>query len=129
MASSAILKVKPDFDIEVFVGRLADMYVAKGYKVNAVGVNGGYILGFEKENDGINRLLGMGEAVKANCTYVNGVLTINFVDEAWTEKIIALAIGWILCFIPLITGIIGCVKQYSLPDNIKNDANLVIAGM
>ncbi len=59
----------------------------------------------------------------------NGVLNITFTDAEWTSKIIGAVIGWFLCLIPLITAIIGVVRQTSLPKNIENDVRMMISSM
>lgn len=127
MANSVMLKVNPSFDLEAFSNQLADAYRAKGFAVNVTTFDGSSIITFDKNTGGINMLLGMGEGIKATCTMNNDSLTINFSDGDWTGKIIGLAVGWIVCFVPFITAIVGCVKQTSLPKSIANDATVLAA--
>ncbi len=127
MAQNFMMNVGNNFNIVEFSNRLADTYRAKGFAVNVVptGVNS-TVINFDKGTGGINTLLGLGLGVKANCTYTNGNLMINYFDEEWTGKIVGLVVGWCLCFIPFITAIIGTVQQYSLTGNINNDAIVVV---
>lgn len=129
MANNVLVNVKSDFDLAVFADRLAKTYVNKGYTVNVLNVNGTTALTVEKGTSGATHLLGMSESVRVNCILTNDLLTVSFSDEAWTNKIVAVIVGWIICCIPFITGIVGCVRQYSLPTNIAQDVQMIVAGM
>ena len=129
MADSIMLIVKPDFDIGVFSNNLAGLYQSKGYMVNVAYMNGCSIINFEKGTGGINTILGMGEGIKATCMLMNGVLSINFSDAEWTGKIVGFCIGWFLCFIPIITALIGTMSQLDLPKKIANDAMMIVMNM
>ena len=129
MASNFMLNVSPEFNMEAFSEQLANLYRARGYVVTVANMNGNAIISFEKNIGGINTVLGLGEGVKANCMVNNGVVNITFTDAEWTSKIIGAVIGWFLCLIPLITAIIGVVRQTSLPKNIENDVRMMISSM
>lgn len=129
MASNFMLNVSPEFNMEAFSEQLANLYRARGYVVTVANMNGNAIISFEKNIGGINTVIGLGEGVKANCMVNNGVLNITFTDAEWTSKIIGAVIGWFLCLIPLITAIIGVVRQTSLPKNIENDVRMMISSM
>ena len=129
MADNIMFNVKPDFNMDVFAGRLADTYRAKGFTVNVANMNGNYMLTFDKGTGGINTILGMGLGIKATCMLVNGALNITFSDAEWTGKIIACVVGWFLCLVPFITGIIGVVNQMGLPKQIGNDATMIASTM
>ena len=129
MASNFMLNVSPEFNMEAFSEQLANLYRARGYVVTVANMNGNAIISFEKNIGGLNTVLGLGEGVKANCMVNNGVLNITFTDAEWTSKIIGAVIGWFLCLIPLITAIIGVVRQTSLPKNIENDVRMMISSM
>ncbi len=125
---SNIYNINENFVPQEFIKKLSERYIAKGYSVNAVQISEtAYIIAIEKNLGGINTVLGLGESIKVNC-FVNGnTLSINYTDSEWTSKIIGFAIGWILCFIPLITAIIGTVRQFSLPNDISNDSMMIIS--
>ncbi len=46
--------------------------------------------------------------------------------DEWTNKIIAIAIGLFLCWITLVTGIIGLVNQSGLNEKIDTAFNLAV---
>ncbi|MGN0557310.1 MAG: hypothetical protein ACI4IV_05630 [Acutalibacteraceae bacterium] len=129
MANNVMMNVKPDFRMDLFANQLADTYRSKGYMVNVANMNGTCMITFDKGTGGINTLLGMGKGIKATCMMVNDTLSINFSDADWTGKIIACVVGWFLCFIPIITGIIGIAGQLGLPKEIANDATMIASGM
>lgn len=125
MSDNVMFNVNPSFDLEVFAAKLADTYRAKGYTVNVANMNGMCTIVFDKGTGGINMLLGMGEGIKATVTKANDTVMLNFSDAEWTGKIIGCIIGLFLCMIPMITAIIGIVRQTSLPKKIANDATMI----
>ena len=130
MANNLMLNVNPEtFNLDAFANILANNFRGRGYTVTAVNMNGSYMLTFEKGIGGINTILGLGESIKATCMCMNGMLTINFSDEEWTSKIIGIVVGWFLCLIPFITGIIGVTRQLQLPKTITNDATMIASTM
>lgn len=71
-----------------------------------------------KGRDGFENIVGLGVECKVTISMMpNNIVTVN-VESEWTNKIIALAVGWFLCLIPFITGIVGSVNQNSLPNKI-----------
>lgn len=129
MANNVTIDVKPSFDMIRFANQLADTYRAKGYNVNISDLNGNCSLTFEKGADGIIHILGMGEFIRANCTYNNGRLNIYFTDAAWDIKVIAMAVGFFICCVPVITGVIGTSRQILLPKNIGADAAMIATSL
>lgn len=129
MADNVMFNVKENFNMEAFAARLADTYRGKGYTVNVMNMNGIYSLTFDKGTGGANTLLGLGEGIKANITWMNGAVNINFTDAEWTSKIIGIGVGWFLCLVPFVTAIIGTTRQLSLPKSIGNDAMMIAATM
>jgi len=128
MSKNVMLNVKNDFDCSIFAQKLSDTYRAKGYRVNSVEMNGMYMITLSKNDDGLNHWLGLGENLKITCMMNNGVLNLSLSEDgAWTNKIIVLAIGWMICCIPFITGIIGCMRQSSLSKDVENDATMIAA--
>lgn len=55
--------------------------------------------------------MGLGKGITASCSLQNNTLVVNYLEGDWIGKIIGLAVGWILCFIPFITAIIGCSSK------------------
>lgn len=125
MADSLIINVNPSFDLDVFTEQLANLYRSKGYNVVPASTPMGTTLLVEKGIGGINTVLGLGESVRVNCAYNNGVLTVNYTDAEWTSKIIGAVVGWFVCLIPLITAVVGAFHQIQLPKNISSDATTI----
>lgn len=71
-----------------------------------------------KDRDGLkNSLLGLGLECRVAITATPDAITLT-INSEWTNKIIALAIGWILCWVPFITGVVGTINQFALPEKI-----------
>lgn len=129
MADSVMLNIGPNFDFNAFADRLAQMYAAQGFAVSVADINSAKVIKFEKETGGINTVLGLGVGITATCSICNGVLQIMYTDAEWNSKIIGGLIGWFVCLVPLITAIIGAVRQSDLPKNIGRDAGVIVAQM
>lgn len=127
MAKSLMINVPQGFSVEGMCESLRDMYQAKGFSVNIMTMNNAVRMQFDKGCGGINMILGMGKGITATCVHQNNNLIVNYSDEEWTGKIIGLCIGWVLCFIPFITAIIGCINQSSLSKDISNDITMIVA--
>ena len=105
-------------DINEVLNIAAQSLTGSGYEVmqQPLSPNSGTMI-VKKDRDGFSNFLGLGIECSVNAALSNGMLILN-IDSEWSNKIIALAIGWFLCLIPFITGIVGCVNQSSLPDKI-----------
>ena len=112
MASTLMLNIPPNFDLNQMTTRVKDQFMSQGFSVSAamVSKNSSRIV-LDKGCGGINMLLGMGQGITATCTINGNCLYVNYSDGDWTGKIIGLAVGWLLCLIPFITAIIGCCTQ------------------
>lgn len=77
-----------------------------------------------KDREGIkNSILGLGLESRVAITVSDNVMTLSMGSE-WTNKVVALIIGWFLCWVPVITGIVGLINQSCLPDKIFTAFNL-----
>ena len=74
-------------------------------------------------------MFGLDKGIKVNCMQNGNVLTVAYSEAEWTSKIIGLSIGWLVCFIPLITAAIGAYQQCSLPNNISADIRMIASNM
>ena len=131
MASDFSVSVSENFDLEAMTDQLVQQYQAKGFKVRTIKMKNGVKITFDKKSGGINMVLGMGLRISATCTMLGkekDTLSVNFGDGDWTGKIVGCIVGWFLCFIPVITAIIGICKQLSLPNDIADDIQMLIAG-
>lgn len=97
---------------------------AQGYQtsIQMIGPNAG-VLTVTKSRDGFSNILGLGLECRANFSVLNGQLSVN-IDSEWANKVIAIAVGWFICFIPVITGVVGTLSQLTLPDKIFNAVNM-----
>lgn len=116
--------LRPDADLFQIIKAVALTMETQGYEatVQMISPQSG-VLTVKKDRDGFVNALGMGLECRVNFGAINGQLTVN-VDSEWTNKIIAVAVGWFVCFIPVITGIVGAVNQLSLPDKIFTAVNM-----
>lgn len=131
MSKSIMLNVKPDFSMEAFAQKFADMYRGKGYDVNNAAFGEMQKITISKNDDGINHFLGLGEEAEVTCSLMGGK-TLNLTIDtsgAWTMKIIAVAVGWFVCCIPGVTGVMGCMRQSNLSKNIGKDATMIMSAM
>ena len=72
-----------------------------------------------KDRDGLkNTFLGLGLECRVAITATQDSITLT-INSEWTNKIVALAIGWIFCWIPFVTGVIGTINQFTLPEKIS----------
>jgi len=110
------------------VAKITQMYQAKGFTVTAMPLGAGASIDFKKDDGGIKKFVGLALGVKANIMVQNDHIVINYTDAEWTGKIVGFVIGWFLCFIPVITAIIGCVNQSGLPKMIGNDIQMIASG-
>lgn len=116
--------LRPDADLFTIIKAVALTMETQGYEANVqmISPQSG-VLTVKKDRDGFVNALGMGLECRVNFGAINGQLTVN-IDSEWTNKIIAVAVGWFVCFIPVITGIVGAVNQLSLPDKIFTAVNM-----
>ena len=119
--------LNPDADLFTVIKAVALTMETQGYgaSVQMISPQSG-VLTVKKDRDGFTNVLGMGVECRVNFAAINGQLTVN-IDSEWTNKIIAVAVGWFVCFIPVITGVVGAVNQLGLPDKIFTAVNMNVA--
>ena len=119
--------INPDADLFAVIKAVALTMETQGYEasVQMISPQTG-VLTVKKDREGFMNVLGMGLECRVNFASINGQLTVN-IDGEWTNKIIAVAVGWFVCFIPVITGIVGAVNQLSLPDKIFTAVNMNVS--
>ena len=119
------LKLIPGTNLATLIDIAAQNLSMQGFDVKSqiMGPGAAEII-VSKDREGFkNSILGMGIECRVAITVADDILTLSIGSE-WTNKIVALVIGWFLCWIPIITGIIGIVNQSSLPDKIFTAFNL-----
>ncbi len=117
----------PAADLYQVITATSNTMKSQGYHTNIqmVGPQAG-VLTVMKDREGFQNILGLGLECRANFSVMNGQLAVN-IDGEWTNKIIAVAVGWFICLIPMITGVVGAVNQMSLPDKIFNAVNMAVS--
>lgn len=126
------LQVNDSFTLDEFAEKMKNLYHGKGYDVIVTSSNGNSMsLVIQKDNDGVKNYIGLGTQEELNLSVVQSssdkTLNISFNDGCMTMRVIDIAVGWFVCFVPFFTGIMGFVNQSnfqkSLQDDIRNTAN------
>lgn len=119
MSKSITLPTSENFNITKALESAKAQLQAQGYEVAVcpMGEKNATIT-VSKDNDGFKKFIGLGVECTVSLTVMNGGSLIANIESTWTNKIIALCVGWFLCWIPIITGIIGCMSQSDLPKKI-----------
>ncbi len=129
MADNFMVNISEGFDIDRFAEEVVRQYQAKGFKVTALKMGETVKLTFDKGLGGINTVLGLGVGISANCMVNGNTLNVNFTEAEWTSKIIGCVLGWFVCLIPFITGIIGVTRQLQVPKDLTNDMQMIAVNM
>ena len=118
MAKTTMLPLAEGVSIASVTNAAAENLRAQGFECNPVVLNDTLAnLTVKIDRDGIKNIIGLGLECKASISIMNGTLNVSVEDE-WTNKIIAIAVGWFVCLIPFFTGIMGCVNQSGLSKKI-----------
>lgn len=118
--------VNESFNLDALCNRLGDEYRQKGYNVQSPSVAGSIRqIIIEKDNDGINNYLGMGIQEEINISYSGDMLNATFNDGCQTMRFIDLGIGWFMCFIPFITGLVGLSKHSNFAREVQNSIRMI----
>lgn len=128
MSVNKLLPIAPGADLAAIVNGTCQNLQTQGFNVvPAMMGPGSAMITVQKDRDGLQNILGLGVECRATLTLNGSSLNVN-IDSEWTNKIIAVAVGWFLCLIPFITGIIGCVSQSGLPGKIETAIMSAIGG-
>ncbi len=114
------------FDFDEFMRQFVSLYQTKGFVVSAAPLGRGALARLSKDDDGFKKFIGLSLGISVTFSFapnpVGGQsLVLTFSDADWTGKIIAIAVGWLICLVPLVTGIIGAANQSGLPNKVTND--------
>lgn len=120
MSTTKVVPLNQGADLSVILNAASQNLSGQGYEVQAQMLSPmSATMLIKKDRDGFKNIVGLGLECRVTLTVMNASqLQIN-IDSEWTNKIIALAIGWFLCLIPFITGVVGVVNQISLPEKIS----------
>ena len=121
MATTKMIPLPEGANLADVVSKAVTTLQEQGYDVvsTLMGENAANIT-VSKDNDGIKKFIGLGLESRVNVMRNGNSLTLT-IEGDWVFKWVAVGIGWFLCFVPFITGIIGMASQSSLPNKI-NDA-------
>jgi len=90
----------------------------QGYDVAVQAMGTSAVISVARDRSGFKNVMGLGLECTSTIAMMNEN-TLNISTESeWTNKIIAVAVGWFLCMIPFITGIVGLINQSELPNKI-----------
>ncbi|MBP3938383.1 MAG: hypothetical protein IK955_03155 [Clostridia bacterium] len=119
MSTSKMLSVAPGVGINSIVNGACYNLNAQGYNCvpSIMGPTSAMIV-VQKDRDGFKNFMGMGVECRVTLTLNGNMLNLN-IESEWTNKVIAMVVGWFLCLIPFITGIVGAVNQNGLPGKIE----------
>ena len=120
-----MLPLPDPFNLQSTVTEIVRTYRAKGFSVMAAPFGNGVMMDFRKNDEGLTKFMGLALGVSANISIDGNTMIIDFQNAEWTGKIVAFFVGWLLCFIPLITAVIGSISQIDLPKTIANDIQMV----
>ncbi len=121
MADQLSVHVSEEFSLADMVEKMAEDWRKNGYTVTVTELGNSMSMKFEKDTGGLNFVMGMSVGVTATLNCSGGTLNVTYSNVAWDGKIIAFVIGWFICFIPIVTAIIGTVNQLDLPKKISSD--------
>ncbi len=122
------IPLNPEVPLETVLHQAEQLLQQQGYLTQVQIMNESMAtLNVLKDRDGLKNIIGLGVEVHANISVVNNVMQISIENE-WTNKIVAIAVGWFCCLIPFITGIVGCVNQNELGTKVANNLQLAATG-
>lgn len=128
MATARNYPVNSNFDLMNIMHIVAQDMTAQGYscQVTPMGPQAGSLV-VSKDRDGFQNIIGMGLECRVTFTLITPAQLTVSIDSEWTNKIIALVVGWFCCLVPLVTGAIGAYNQSELPNKIFNSINMALA--
>lgn len=121
MSIAKTFPISSDVSLAAVVESAKQTLTAQGFEVAAQVLNeNAASMTVAKDADGLKNIIGLGVESTVSISVLNGnTLSVNIEDQ-WTNKIIAIAVGFFLCLIPVVTGIIGCSNQSGMKNKISN---------
>ncbi|MBE6771637.1 MAG: hypothetical protein E7547_05795 [Ruminococcaceae bacterium] len=121
MSTQKIFQINPGADLSAIVDFAAKSLSGQGYEVQVqVMSSTSATMVVKKDREGFKNIIGLGLECRVIFSVLNGSqLTVN-IDSEWMNKVLAIVIGWFFCMIPFITGIVGGVGQFGLPEKISS---------
>lgn len=121
MAVQKTFALNPGSDIAEIVNIASQSLSSQGYEIQTQIMSpAAASMIVKKDRDGIKNFAGLGVECRINISVLNGTQLVVNIDNEWTNKIIAIALGWFLCWVIFITGIVGAVNQSGLPEKASS---------
>ncbi len=121
MAVQKTFALNPGTNISALVDAAAQLLMGQGYEVQAQVMSpAAATMVVKKDRDGFKDFVGLGIECRINLNIMNETQLVVNIDSEWTNKIIAIALGWFLCWIVFVTGIVGAINQNGLPEKVSN---------
>ncbi len=121
MSAQKMFNLNPGADLAAIVNLAAQNLSTQGYEVQAQPMSPtSATMVIKKDRDGFKNIIGLGVECRLTLAVINGTQLSVTIDSEWTNKIIAIAVGWFLCWIVMVTGVVGCVNQNGLPEKVSN---------
>ena len=120
MSVTKMIPVQPGANLNDILTKAAQNLQGQGYDVSVAPMSPeSAVMTVKKDaDDGFKSILGLSVECRATVMFSGGALNVN-IDHEWTNKIIAIAVGFFLCWVVFITGIVGAVGQNGLPEKIS----------
>ncbi len=128
MAQIKTIKVLPGINLNSVVETASQSLAMQGFDVTSqvLGPRAAEVI-VSKDRKGFkNSILGLGIECRAAITIENDDLSISISGE-WTNKVLPAIIGWFLCWVPIVTDIVGIINQFTLPDKIHTALKLAVS--
>ncbi|MBQ2774481.1 MAG: hypothetical protein IJF40_01145 [Clostridia bacterium] len=117
--STRVIKINRGTDLASLINLMSQNLSMQGFAVQSQIMSPASAnLVITKDRDGFKNIVGLGLECRVTLTVTGeNQLSVN-IESEWTNKIIAIAVGWFVCLIPFITGIVGTINQSNLPEKI-----------
>ena len=128
MAEPLRISVTENFDLAELAKQISKTCEREGYTANFYDddCKTSFSLKIEKDMGGFLQWIGLGQSITLNAELEGTKLVVHYTNAEWTSKIIALAIGWFILWIPFVTGLIGTFKQMNLPNAINEEVRKIV---
>ena len=119
MADSKFIPCSADTDPVRVAELAAENLRMQGYEAAVQPMGNSAMLSVARDRTGFKNIIGLGLECTSTISLMNDN-TLNISTESeWSNKIIAVAVGWFLCLVPFITGLVGLINQSELPNKIS----------
>ena len=128
MSTQKVFQINPGADLSAIVDFAAKSLSGQGYEVQVqvMGPTSATMV-VKKDRDGLKNIIGLGLECRVIFNILNGnQLNVN-IDSEWMNKVLAIVIGWFFCLIPFITGVVGGVSQFGLPEKISSAVVMAVS--